>query len=218
MKRMSTIALACLLVCAACSTTKDSEDRSESVPAASQATAGGSATVDGPPDAVPDDADATPAEADPDAESDENDDNAADDQTTQTSDETSPEMTEKPDANAPADVAGIPDDAEVTASGLAYRILKEGEGETTPTPTNTVRVHYTGWTTDGVKFDSSRDRGKPAEFPLNRVIKGWTEGVSMMRVGESRRLWIPAELAYGNRPGRPQGMLVFDVELLAIVK
>lgn len=121
------------------------------------------------------------------------------------------------DPNAPADVAAPPAGAQTTDSGLAYTILTEGTGDETPNQTSVVRVHYTGWTTDGVKFDSSVDRGEPAEFPLDKVIPGWTEGVSLMKVGEKRRLWIPVELAYNNRPDRPKGMLVFDVELLAIV-
>jgi FKBP-type peptidyl-prolyl cis-trans isomerase len=121
------------------------------------------------------------------------------------------------DSNAPKDVASPPEDATTTDSGLAYKILEEGQGDT-PSKTSTVQVHYTGWTTDGEKFDSSHDRGKPAEFPLDRVIAGWTEGVAMMKPGEKRRLWIPEALAYKGRPGSPQGMLVFDVELIKIVK
>lgn len=133
-------------------------------------------------------------------------------------DENLPEKeTKMADSNAPEDVAAPPEDATTTDSGLAFKILEEGDGDS-PTKTSTVRVHYTGWTTDGKKFDSSHDRGKPAEFPLNRVIAGWTEGVSMMKEGEKRRLWIPEELAYQGRPGAPQGMLVFDVELLKIVQ
>jgi peptidylprolyl isomerase len=77
-------------------------------------------------------------------------------------------------------------------------------------------VHYSGWTTNGELFDSSVQRGEPATFPLNKVIPGWTEGVQMMVVGEKRRFWIPVQLAYNNQPGMPKGMLVFDVELLAI--
>ena len=77
-----------------------------------------------------------------------------------------------------------------------------------------MKVHYTGWTTDGKAFDSSVARGKPATFPLNRVIAGWTEGLQLMTVGEERRFWIPQDLAYKGRPGPPAGMLVFDVELL----
>jgi FKBP-type peptidyl-prolyl cis-trans isomerase len=79
-----------------------------------------------------------------------------------------------------------------------------------------VTVHYTGWTTDGQMFDSSIVRGEPASFRLDEVIAGWTEGVQMMVEGETRRLWIPEPLAYGGRPGAPQGMLVFDVELIRI--
>ncbi len=77
-------------------------------------------------------------------------------------------------------------------------------------------VHYTGWTTDGKMFDSSVVRGQPASFPLNQVIRGWTEGLRLMVEGEKRRLWIPEKLAYGGRAGAPQGMLVFDVELISI--
>jgi FKBP-type peptidyl-prolyl cis-trans isomerase len=79
-----------------------------------------------------------------------------------------------------------------------------------------VTVHYTGWTTDGQMFDSSVDDGQPATFALNEVIPGWTEGLQLMVEGEQRRLWIPGSLAYGNQPGQPQGMLVFDVELIKI--
>ena len=85
-----------------------------------------------------------------------------------------------------------------------------------PTASSTVSVHYSGWTTDGRLFDSSATRGRPATFPLSGVIAGWTEGVQRMVVGEKRRFWIPESLAYQGRPGAPQGMLVFDVELLSI--
>mgnify|MGYP001207018506 CR=1 FL=1 len=119
---------------------------------------------------------------------------------------------------APDDVAAPPSDAQATASGLTHKELEAGQGSAHPGPTSDVTVHYTGWTTDGQMFDSSVTRGEPATFPLNRVISGWTEGVQLMVVGEKRRFWIPADLAYGNnpRPGAPQGMLVFDIELLAI--
>jgi peptidylprolyl isomerase len=117
---------------------------------------------------------------------------------------------------APADVAAAPADAQRTASGLASKVLSPGTGTEHPGPTSTVSVHYSGWTTDGEMFDSSVTRGRPATFPLNRVIPGWTEGVQLMVVGEKRRLWIPANLAYEGRPGAPQGTLVFDVELLEI--
>jgi FKBP-type peptidyl-prolyl cis-trans isomerase len=119
---------------------------------------------------------------------------------------------------APADVAVPPADAQVTASGLASKVLQAGTGTEHPVPTDKVKVHYSGWTTDGKLFDSSVSRGRPAVFPLNRVIAGWTEGVGLMVVGEKRRLWIPAKLAYEGHPDKPQGMLVFDVELLDIVR
>jgi peptidylprolyl isomerase len=119
---------------------------------------------------------------------------------------------------APADVAAPPEDAERTASGLASKVLEEGTGKTHPGAHDKVTVHYTGWTTDGKMFDSSATRGRPASFPLDRVIPGWTEGLQLMVVGEKRRLWIPEELAYKGMAGRPQGMLVFDVELLEITE
>lgn len=122
-----------------------------------------------------------------------------------------------PGLDAPPDVAAPPADAEVTASGLASRRLVAGTGTRSPTATDEVRVHYTGWRTDGMRFDSSVTRGAPAEFPLNGVIRGWTEGLQLMVEGETRRFWIPAELAYAGVPNRPQGMLVFDVQLLAIL-
>lgn len=116
---------------------------------------------------------------------------------------------------APDDVAAPPADAETTASGLASKILKPGKSGVHPGKTDLVTVHYTGWTTDGKMFDSSVTRGKPATFPLDKVIAGWTEGVQLMVVGEKRRLWIPQELAYKGKEGRPSGMLVFDVELIS---
>ena len=119
---------------------------------------------------------------------------------------------------APADVAAPPADSQKTESGLAYKVITAGTGDTKPASSSVVRVHYSGWTTDGKMFDSSVMRGRPATFPLNGVIAGWTEGVQLMTVGEKTRFWIPEELAYKGRPGAPQGMLVFDVELLEIVK
>jgi peptidylprolyl isomerase len=119
---------------------------------------------------------------------------------------------------APSDVAAPPADAETTASGLASKVLKPGTGTVHPALTDTVKVHYTGWTTDGKMFDSSVVRGTPISFPLNHVIAGWGEGVQLMVEGEKRRLWIPAKLAYEGKPDRPQGMLVFDVELIKIEK
>lgn len=117
---------------------------------------------------------------------------------------------------APADVAAPPAEAEKTASGLASKVLTPGKGTTHPAKTDIVTVHYTGWTTDGKMFDSSLSTGKPATFPLDKVIAGWTEGVQLMVAGEKRRFWIPEELAYKGKAGRPAGMLVFDVELISM--
>ena len=118
---------------------------------------------------------------------------------------------------APPDVKAPPKDAKKTSSGIAYKVLTPGAGKKHPGPTSSVTVHYSGWTTDGKMFDSSVTRGEPATFPLDRVIKGWTEGVQLMVEGEKTRFWIPKELAYNDRPGRPAGMLVFDVELIKIL-
>ena len=122
------------------------------------------------------------------------------------------------DPGAPEDVAAPPANAQRSSSGLAWRVLKPGTGRRHPRPNSEVTVHYTGWTTKGEKFDSSRDRGQPATFTLDGVIRGWTEGVQMMVEGEERRFWIPANLAYGDppAPGKPGGMLVFDIELVRI--
>ena len=119
---------------------------------------------------------------------------------------------------APEDVAAPPESAETTATGLATRVLESGTGTTHPSRIAMVTVHYTGWTTDGEMFDSSVERGKPATLPLDRVIAGWTEGLQLMVAGETRRMWIPEELAYAGRADRPAGMLVFDVELIDIVE
>src|SRR5215470_6935821 len=120
------------------------------------------------------------------------------------------------DLPAPPDVAAPPADAEKAADGLASKLLEKGTGTVHPGPNDTVTVDYTGWTTDGKMFDSSSKHGQSATFPLANVIKGWTEGLQLMFEGEKRRFWIPVELAYQNKPGRPAGMLVFDVELLKI--
>jgi FKBP-type peptidyl-prolyl cis-trans isomerase len=122
------------------------------------------------------------------------------------------------DIPAPADVAAAPADAEVTATGLASKVLQAGTGTAHPTAKDKVSVNYTGWTTDGAAFDSSSKRGKPATFGLGQVIAGWTEGVQLMVVGEKRRFWIPEALAYKGKPGKPAGMLVFDVELVEIIE
>jgi peptidylprolyl isomerase len=117
---------------------------------------------------------------------------------------------------APPDVAKPPADAKKTAKGVFYKVLKHGKGGPKPTPNDAVKVIYTGWQTDGRMFDSSEIKGQPAEFGLNNVIAGWTDGIALMSVGDKMRFWIPDTLAYKGQPGRPQGMLVFDVELLEI--
>jgi len=108
----------------------------------------------------------------------------------------------------------------VTESGLQYLVLKEGSGDN-PVATSKVKVHYHGTLIDGTVFDSSVDKGTPAEFGVNRVIKGWTEGLQLMNVGSKYRFFIPQELAYGANPRQggkiqPFAMLIFDVELLGI--
>ena len=116
---------------------------------------------------------------------------------------------------APPDVAAPPADAEVTESGLASKVLVAGNGTEHPGPTSHAIVHYTGWTTDGKMFDSSVARGNKMGVPLDRVIDGWTEGLQLMVEGEKRRFWIPEKLAYKGVKDRPQGMLVFDIELVS---
>ena len=116
----------------------------------------------------------------------------------------------------PADVAAAPADATTTPSGLAYKVLRAGTGTEHPKRRSTVVVHYSGWQTDGTMIDSSVLRGQTTQFGLDGVIAGWTEGLQLMVVGEKRRFWIPASLAYEKMPSRPQGMLVFDIELLAV--
>ena len=122
----------------------------------------------------------------------------------------------KPGLPPPADVAAPPPDSLKAPSGLSTKVLRPGTGQRHPRASDTVVVHYTGWTTDGKMFDSSVQRGEPSEFRLNEVIRGWTEGVQMMVEGERRRFWIPEALAYKGQPGQPQGMLVFDIELIDI--
>ncbi len=124
------------------------------------------------------------------------------------------------DKNAAGDEA---EDGKVTLpSGLAYRDLVVGTGPEEVKAGNLITCHATGWLTDGTKFWSSHDSGKPAQFPLRNpggVIKGWVEGIPGMRVGGKRKLWIPSELGYGARgkgPIPPNADLVFEVELISI--
>ena len=116
---------------------------------------------------------------------------------------------------APADVAAPPADATKTQTGLATKLLEAGKGDRKTTATDVVTVHYTLWTTDGKMVDSTRTKNEPARFTLLNVIPGWRECVSLMTIGEKRRCWVPQELAYKGQKGRPAGMLVFDIELLA---
>ncbi|MGH8283000.1 MAG: FKBP-type peptidyl-prolyl cis-trans isomerase [Gammaproteobacteria bacterium] len=122
---------------------------------------------------------------------------------------------------APPDVASPPANATVLPDGLAYQVLASGTGSVHPTLDSVVTVNYTGWTTDGRKFDSTvnPDGTKtPVTLPpLNKLIQGWQEIVPLMVAGERVRVWIPGMLAYdnSNRPGAPKGMLVFDIELLS---
>jgi len=116
---------------------------------------------------------------------------------------------------APDLVFSPPEEAKETSSGLRYQVIAKGKGKS-PEATSRVTVHYQGWLTSGELFDSSFQRGQPATFPLDRVIPGWTEGLQLMQEGAIYRFWIPADLAYGDRPGTPQGMLIFEVELLSV--
>lgn len=108
-----------------------------------------------------------------------------------------------------------------TKSGLQYKVIKTGKGAT-PKPTDVVSCHYRGTLIDGTEFDSSYARNEPTEFPVNRVIAGWTEALQLMHVGDKWKLYIPADLAYGNHPPGPPikagSVLVFELDLLGIVR
>jgi FKBP-type peptidyl-prolyl cis-trans isomerases 1 len=111
-------------------------------------------------------------------------------------------------------------DVQTTATGLQYKVLKAGEGKA-PQKSDSVRVHYHGTLPDGTVFDSSKDRGEPVEFPVTGVIKGWTEALLKMKVGDKWMLYVPSDLAYGPQRRSeeigPNQVLVFEVELLGIV-
>jgi len=115
---------------------------------------------------------------------------------------------------------GKKEGVKTTASGLQYQVIKEGTGAK-PNDSSMVSVNYHGTLLDGTVFDSSVERGTPAQFPLNRVIKGWTEGIQLMSVGSKYKFWIPADLGYGDNGAggkiKPGALLVFEVELLKII-
>jgi FKBP-type peptidyl-prolyl cis-trans isomerase FkpA len=124
-------------------------------------------------------------------------------------------------ADAAAAAAAKEAGASVTSSGLVYRSLKDGKGAS-PAATDTVQVHYRGSFPDGKEFDSSYKRNEPTEFPLNRVIPCWTEGVQKMKVGGKAKLTCPAAIAYGSRGAGgvipPNATLQFEIELLSVKK
>ena len=117
----------------------------------------------------------------------------------------------------PADVAAVPESAERRDSGLASRVLAEGSGDRRPNLASRVRVHYAGWTSEGVQIENTYGRDEPPFLPVDDVIDGWREGLQLMVEGEKRRFWIPGELAFEGRATMPQGTVVFDIELLEIV-
>ena len=115
----------------------------------------------------------------------------------------------------PPDVAAPPADATKSPTGLASKVLTPGKSVEKPEATDIVTVDYTGWVaSDGRMFDSSTARGTPSTFPLDRVMPGWRECVQLMTIGERRRCWLPQDIAYKGQPGRPTGMVVFDIELI----
>jgi FKBP-type peptidyl-prolyl cis-trans isomerase len=125
-----------------------------------------------------------------------------------------PEAHEPRGTLPPADVAAPPPDAQMTASGLAYRVLARGGPGRRPTANSRVLVNYTGWTTDGTIVDGAPIGGPPVTITLDETMPGWQEGVRLMSRGDKFRFWIPAALAYAGAPGKPSGMLVYDIYLV----
>jgi len=123
----------------------------------------------------------------------------------------------RPAIPPPPDVKAAPANAIQTSSCLSYIVLVEGWGKT-PGPHDEVTLHYTGWTTDGAMFDSSVARDKIASFKVDALIAGWTEALQLMKEGGQYRLWIPEALAYQGEKGFPEGMLVFQVELITVLR
>ncbi len=115
-------------------------------------------------------------------------------------------------------IAAPPSDAISTPEGLQYVHIRQGEGDRTPGRSDWIRAHYQGFTTDGTMFDSSYDRGQPLEFRPEMVIEGWVLMLSRMVEGDKVRVWIPEALAYQGRPGKPAGVLVFDIEFIEFVR
>jgi len=118
--------------------------------------------------------------------------------------------------SAPLDLKTPPADAIKTATGVTVKVLKAGTGTAHPTPTDRVKVHYTGWSVDGRLIDSSIPRATPGEYVVGKLMPGWADALQTMTTGERARVWIPVERAFRNEPGRPQGELVFDLELLEV--
>jgi len=117
---------------------------------------------------------------------------------------------------APADVAAIPADAEKSPSGLAWKVLKPGTGNAHPKVTDKVTINYNGWTTNGRIFDSTDVRGKPSVYTVGNLVPGMVEAIQLLSVGEKRRFWMPENIAFKSAPGKPQGMCVFEIELLDV--
>jgi FKBP-type peptidyl-prolyl cis-trans isomerase FklB len=143
-----------------------------------------------------------------------------------TAKENKTEAAKPPVANADPGAAFLAENAKkdgvnTTATGLQYKIIKSGAGDS-PKPTDTVKVHYHGTLIDGTVFDSSVQRGEPISFPVTGVIPGWVEALQLMKVGDKWQLFIPAKLAYGEQSPTPviapNSVLIFEVELLAIQK